>query len=131
MRLLAYVLLTVLSVTAAVFAQSGRQLVVTVLDATEQAVPGVTVSIEQNGTNKQTLVTDGNGQATTSALPAGTYVVKATLEGFTDAQPVTVRVSANQIARATARLGLPRLSDSVTVAGGAERPATETAVQND
>src|SRR5215813_4546781 len=131
MRLLACVLFIAMSITAGVFAQSGRQLVVTVLDPTQQAVPGATVSIEQNGTNKQTVVTDGNGQAITSVLAAGTYVVKATLEGFTDADPVTVRVAGNQPVRVTARLGVPRLSDSVTVSGGAERPATETAVQND
>src|SRR5215471_9326791 len=99
MRLLA-VLLTFLLVPIGVFAQSGRQLVVTVVDPTQQAVPGATVSVEQNGTNKQTLVTDGNGQAITPVLPAGTYVVKATLEGFTDAEPVTVRVAGNQAARA-------------------------------
>jgi hypothetical protein len=131
MRFIVCVLLTLLSFTTSAFAQSGRQLVVTVVDPTQQAVPGATVSVEQNGTNKQTVVTDGNGQAITPVLPAGTYVVKATLEGFTDAEPMTVRVAGNQPARATVHLGLPRLSDSVTVAGGAERPATETAVQND
>ena len=112
-------------------AQSARQLVVTVLDPTQQAVPGATVSIEQNGTNRQTLVTDGDGQATSAVLPAGTYIVKAALDGFTDSEPVTVRIAGNQPTRATAHLGLPRLSDSVTVAGGVERPATETAVETE
>jgi hypothetical protein len=114
-----------------VFAQTGRQIVVTVLDLTQQAVPGATVSIAQNGTNLQTLVTDASGQATTSVLPAGTYIVKATLEGFTDAEPVTIRIAGSQPARVVAHLGLPRLSDNVTVAGGTERPAAETAVQTD
>ena len=131
MRFVTAVLLTLLLAAADGFAQSGRQLVVTVVDPTEQAVPGATVSIEQNGAGKQTLVTDANGQAVTSALPAGIYTIKATLEGFSDAQPLTVRLTGNQPARATARLGLPRLVDSVTVAGGAERPAADTPVQTD
>lgn len=112
-------------------AQSGRQLIITVLDPTEQAVPGVTVTVEQNGTTRQRLVTDMTGQAVTPALATGTYQVKATLEGFTDAAPVTVRVAGNQPLRTTLRLGAPRVSDSVTVTGGNEVPAAETAVQND
>jgi hypothetical protein len=112
-------------------AQSGRQLIITVLDPTEQAVPGVTVTVEQNGTTRQRLVTDMTGQAVTPALATGTYQVKASLEGFTDAAPVTVRVAGNQPLRTTLRLGAPRVSDSVTVTGGNEVPAAETAVQND
>ena len=42
-----------------------------------------------------------------------------------------MRLGGNQPTRVTVSLGLPRLTDSVTVAGGAERPAAETAVQTD
>ena len=117
-------------------AQSGRQVavsqfVITVLDPTEQAVPGASVTIEQNGVTRQTLVTDEHGQAVASPLAAGSYQVKATLDGFTDAEPMTVRIAGNQPTKATLHLGLPRLSDTVTVAGGSDVPPAETTVQND
>jgi len=131
MRVAVCVLCWLLFFAGTAFAQSSRQLIVTVLDPTEQVVPGVAVTVEQNGTVRQTLVTDMNGQAVTSAVATGTYQVKATLEGFTDAAPVTVRVAANQPTRTTLHLGPPRLADSVTVSGDSERPAAETAVQND
>jgi hypothetical protein len=131
MRFVVCVLCCFLCLAGSAFAQSGRQLIITVLDPTEQAVPGVTVTVEQNGTTRQTLVTDMSGQAVTPALATGTYQVKAALEGFTDAAPVTVRVAGNQPMRTTLRLGAPRVSDSVTVTGGSEVPAAETAVQND
>ena len=131
MRVASLVAAVFFAAASSIYAQSARQLIVTVLDPTEQAVPGATVTLEQNGTTRETLVTDGSGQVTTAALPAGTYIVKATLEGFTEAPPVTVRVAGNQPTRAVAHLGLPRVSDSVNVEGGAERPAPDTAVQND
>ena len=120
-----------ISFAASAFAQSGRQLVVIVLDPTEQTVPGATVTVEQNGATRQTLVTDANGQAATTSLAAGAYQIKATLEGFTDALPMTARVASNQPTRVTVRLGLPRVADTVTVAGGIDVPAAETAVQHD
>ncbi len=113
---------------AARAAQSTPQLVVTVVDPTGQAVPGATVTVEQEGAAPRVLTTDGDGRASAAALRAGTYRVSATLEGFTEAPPATVRIGA-QPARVTLRLGLPRVSDTVTVSGGAERPATETTVQ--
>jgi hypothetical protein len=131
MRLAACVLFGLLLVAGSAFAQSSRQLIVTVFDPTEQVVPGVTVTVEMNGTTRQTLVTDMNGQAVVTALPAGTYQVRATLEGFTDATPVTVRVAGNQPTRTTLHLGPPRIVDSLTVAGGSDVPAAETAVRND
>jgi len=131
MRLLVCVLCWVLCFAGPAFAQSGRQLIITVLDPTEQVVPGVTVTVEQNDTTRQTLVTDAKGQAVSATLAAGTYQIKATLEGFTDATPVTARVAGNQPTRTTVHLGPPRLADTVTVAGSSDVPAAETAVQND
>jgi len=116
---------------AAASAQSSRQLIITVVDPTSQAMPGVTVTIQQGEKTPQVLITDGNGQAATAVGADGTYRVTATLEGFTDAPPMTVRVAGNQPTRTTLRLGLPRVTDNVTVAGGADTPAAETAVQKD
>jgi len=125
----AAVVLSLVAVTAV--AQTSRQLVVTVLDPTEQAAPGVTVTVDRNGTIVATVTTDGSGQAVAPELAPGTYRVTAALDGFTDATPVSVRVAGNQPARTTLRLGLPRLTDSVIVSGGADKPSAETAVQAD
>ena len=130
-RLIFATIAGLLCLAVAAFAQSSRQLIITVVDPTDQAVPGVTVTIEQRGKTPQTLTTDGSGQAVTAVVADGTYRVTATLEGFTDAPPVSVRVAGNQPTRTTLRLGLPRVSDSVTVAGGADTPAADTAVQTD
>jgi hypothetical protein len=120
-----------LGLAAPATAQGPRPIVITVLDPTEQAVPGATVTIEQNGAIQQSLITDGNGQATSAAVAAGIYKVAATLEGFSDAPPATVRVAGNQPARTTLHLGLPRISDSVTVAAGSESPSPDTTVHTD
>jgi hypothetical protein len=120
-----------LCTAAPLAAQSRAQLLVVVLDPTEQAVPGATVTVDQSGSPPQTLTTDASGQATTTAVRAGTYMVNASLAGFTDAAPATVRVAGNQPTRVTLRLGLPRVSDSVTVSSGAETPPAETAVRSD
>ena len=44
----------------------------------DQTVPGATVIVEQ-GTTRQTLTTDGNGQAVAAPIAAGTYRLTATL----------------------------------------------------
>src|SRR5258708_3348280 len=98
MRILcAFLVLLCLATTAA--AQSRPPLIVTVLDPTEQVVPGVTVTIQQNEAPVQTLTTDGNGQALAMGVAAGTYRVRASLSGFSDAPAVTVRVAGNQPTR--------------------------------
>src|SRR5579864_7681711 len=97
MRLLTVFLCSIL-VSSVAFGQSARQseLTITVLDPTEQSVPGASVTIEQNGVTKQTLVTDGNGQVMAASLAPGSYQIKAALEGFTDSEPTRVRVAGNQ-----------------------------------
>jgi hypothetical protein len=131
-HLAAAVVFAMLFAVRAVSAQSAPQLVVTVLDPADQATPGATVTVEQNGTLRQTAVTDAAGQAVLAALPPGTYQLKATLDGFSDATPVNVRLGGAEPVRAAVRLGLPRVSDSVVVAaGGGEGASSETAVRNE
>jgi hypothetical protein len=124
----AVVALLLVAITAV--AQTSRQLIVTVLDPTEQAVPGVTVTVERNGTVVATITTDDSGLAVVPTLAPGTYRVTAALDGFTDATPASVRVAGNQPTRTTLRLGLPRVTDSVIVSGS-DKPSAETAVQAD
>jgi hypothetical protein len=122
--------LATLLLAAPAFAQSSQQLIITVLDSTEQAVPGATVTLER-GQTTQVLTTDGNGQAVLTPVVAGTYRLTAALSGFTDAPPISVRAAGNQPVRATLHLGVPRLSDSVTVSGGGDAPAAEVQVRTD
>jgi hypothetical protein len=129
MRLIT-VLVALFCAAVPAFAQSSRQLLVTVVDPADQAMPGVTVTIEQNGKAAQTLITDGTGQAT-ATMAAGTYRLTATLDGFSDAAPISVRVAGTQPTRTTLRLGPPRVTDSVTVVAGSDKPAADTAVQAD
>ncbi|HUK33633.1 MAG TPA: hypothetical protein VLV86_06970, partial [Vicinamibacterales bacterium] len=48
-----------------------------------------------------------------------------------DATPASVRVAGNQPTRVTLHLGLPRLTDTVTVAGSVDTPPAEATVQAD
>jgi hypothetical protein len=121
-------LAALLCLGAAPRAQSGLQLVVTVLDPTEQVVPGATVTIDRDGVTQRTAVTDASGQATFAGLPAGAYRVGSTLSGFSDATPVVARLAA-VTTRTTVHLGMPRLTDSVTVGAGTGTTAAETAVK--
>src|SRR5262249_29624447 len=131
LRLAATVIFTLFCAIRPAAAQSAFQLVVTVLDPADQAMPGATVTVEQNGALVLSAVADASGQAVVSAPRAGSYQVKATLDGFSDAAPVSVRLAGAQAVRITVRLGLPRVTDSVVVAGSAESPSAETAVRND
>src|SRR6188508_2393708 len=55
----------------------------TVSDATQGALPGVTVSLRNTATNfEQTQVTDSAGRYRGVLLPLGPYEIKATLSGF-------------------------------------------------
>src|ERR1700688_4111562 len=121
-------LAALLCLGAAPRAQSGLQLLVTVLDPTEQVVPGATVTIDRDGVAQRTAVTDASGQATFAGLPAGAYRVGSTLSGFTAATPVVARLAA-VTTRTTVHLGIPRLTDSVTVGVGTGTAAAETAVK--
>ena len=58
-RLIVATIAGLLSLPVAAFAQSLRQLIITVVDPTDQAVPGVTVTIQQREKTAQTLTTDG------------------------------------------------------------------------
>ena len=90
-RLIVATIAQLLCLAAAALAQSSRQLIITVVDPTSQAVPGVTVTIQQGEKAPQVLMTDESGQAATAVVADGTYRVTATLEGFTDAPPASVR----------------------------------------
>src|SRR5262245_9631431 len=94
---------------------------VTVRDTTSAVLPGVTVSIA--GPQNQNSVTDAQGEAHFLNLAAGTYEVKAALQGFADYLNKTVPVSAGAAVPLRVTLNVQGVSEQVQVA--AETPILE------
>src|SRR5262249_47862429 len=67
--------------------------------------------------NGQTTVSDGQGNYEFTRLVAGTYGVKAELEGFRPAVQENLEVSANRTTRADLKLAVGAVSEQVTVSG--------------
>jgi Carboxypeptidase regulatory-like domain/TonB dependent receptor len=87
-----------------------------VTDATQAALPGATVTVTHAGTNAQrTTVTDEEGRFSFPNLPAATYQIKATLNGFTDVllEPFPLRFG--EVARRTIAMSVATLTEAVTV----------------
>ena len=80
---------------------------VTVLDSTGGVLPGVTVEV--TGPQNQRAVTDTQGQVHLLNLPAGTYQIKASLQGFADYLNRSVPVGAGSVVplRVTALISMP------------------------
>src|SRR5688572_24275303 len=100
-----WLLVAMLCVAATANAQvfTGR-IDVTVQDSTGAVLPGVTVDI--SGPLKQSVVTDTQGQARLLNLPAGTYELKASLQGFADYLNRTVLVGAGSVVPLRVTLGV-------------------------
>jgi hypothetical protein len=94
---------------------------VTVLDGTGAVLPGVTVTA--SGPQNQTMVSDAQGEAHFLNLPAGTYEVKAALQGFADYLNRQVPVSAGAVVPLRVTLGVQGVAEQVQVA--AETPVIE------
>jgi hypothetical protein len=90
---------------------------VTVQDSTGAVLPGVTVDV--SGPQNQTSVTDAQGQAHLLNLPAGTYQVKAALQGFSDYLNRSVPVGAGSVIPLRVMLGVQGVSEQVQVSGDA------------
>lgn len=96
------------------------QVVGRVVDSTGAPLPGVTVSV-QNGSNRQTVISDGNGIYVVSNVPPGTVTVTTHLEGFKENRQ-TLRFS-GQGARMDFTMDVSGVVETVTVQ--AESPATQ------
>jgi Carboxypeptidase regulatory-like domain/TonB dependent receptor len=91
----------------------------TVTDNSGAALPGVTVTVKNVGTNaSRTDVTDARGGYSIPALPVGDYRVSVELSGFKPAvTPVTLTVG--QVARMDFKLQLGTVAETVTVTAAA------------
>ena len=129
-----WVLAAMLCVAATANAQvfTGR-IDVTTQDSTGAVLPGVTVDI--SGPQNQSAVTDAQGQVHFLNLPAGTYQVKASLQGFADYLNRTLPVGAGSVVPLRVTLGVQGVTEQVQVSGEApilepNRQAISTNVTN-
>lgn len=123
-RRFALFVLTLLLVAAPMGAATYGTLKVTVADSSGAPIPGATVEAKApTMIGTRTDVTDASGSVTISGLVPGTYSVAVSLEGFQTSNH-TVRVSQNETAGVSAKLGLSSMAESITVS--AEAPVVET-----
>src|SRR2546430_14257666 len=71
-----------------------------VLDSTHAAVPGVTVTVINAGTNAQRVATtDPQGRFTAPNLPSATYVIRVELSGFKPGEVQDFTLRTGEIAK--------------------------------
>ncbi len=113
-----FVLLAILSASPAT-AQNAGAITGTVRDPQGLALPGVTVTVANRvSAASETMVTDAAGAFTAGNLGFGTYVVTATLEGFSTITRV-VEIRSSVPMPLSIELGLAGLEESVTVSADA------------
>ncbi|MGH8574464.1 MAG: carboxypeptidase-like regulatory domain-containing protein, partial [Gammaproteobacteria bacterium] len=87
-----------------------------VVDQSQGAVPGVTVTATHDGTAEtRTVVTNENGFYTIAALPVGRYAVIFQLEGFKTVTRPNVGIEAAVPLTINANLEVGGIAESVTV----------------
>src|SRR3954469_2562800 len=85
-----------------------------VADASGASVPGATVRITEVSTNdSRTVQTNDAGAYTVSTVPAGTYRVEITKEGFRGFASSNVLVNQNNVVRVNAQLQVGTQSERV------------------
>ena len=123
------VLLFLLVLGFSLFAQSQATTGViegTVSDATQGALPGVTVTLRNTSTNyEQTLVTDSAGRFRGVLLPLGPYEIKASLSGFNTQTVKGLDLGVGQTRTVDIKMSQAAVSEEIIVT--AEAPLIETA----
>ena len=100
---LAIVSLSVFAVRA-----SGGDITGAVTDPMGAVVSGAQVTATDTGTQKSsTATTDAQGRYKISGVPAGTYVVAVTAQGFAETRQDGVRVEDGKTATANVQMRLP------------------------
>ena len=129
----AFVVLIVVVLICAVPARATAQVlygsvVGDVKDSSGAAMPGATVLVTNNNTGfKREAVTDGVGHFNLFDLPAGTYNLKATQQGFRTFEQTQVTVNINTVTRIDVTMEIGAMGDNVTVRAEAPALQTETA----
>ena len=107
------------------FAQFGSGIQGTIVDSTGAVIPNVQVVVTNvaTGVTREVLTSD-LGIFRVLSLGAGTYSVKATKEGFSAAEQVSVELAANEIRKVDFGMKVSGLAETVNV--GAQVEALET-----
>jgi trimeric autotransporter adhesin len=118
-------LLMVPLVTSAAFAQTFTGGIRGAVKDSGGIVPGVTVSLvnEDSGASRE-AVSNAQGQYDFSAVPPGTYTVKAALTGFKTYENKGVRIGTQQFVTLDITLDVGQLQETITVTG--ESPLIDT-----
>ena len=88
----------------------------TVLDPSQAAVPGATITVTNNATATTRDATAGtNGDFSILSLTPGTYTLKVTASGFKSYTKTGILVNANETTRSDATLSVGSVDQSVTV----------------
>ncbi|NQW05093.1 MAG: carboxypeptidase regulatory-like domain-containing protein, partial [Acidobacteria bacterium] len=91
-----------------------------VRDSSGSTIPGVTVTVQNTDTGLERVVfTDSEGAYRAALLPIGTYLIRATLQGFKAAERAGVTLSAGQIASVGFELAVGAVSETVMVTADA------------
>ena len=89
-----------------------------ITDPSGAAVPGVKVTIINQGTNTETsTTTNSSGDYTFSTIVAGTYTLQIAQQGFQTYKRTDVPVTINAVARADVALTLGAVTQTVEVTG--------------
>ena len=100
----------------------------TVTDNTGASIPGVTVTVTNEGTGlKLDTVTDTEGLYTIRNVLPGTYTLNAALQGFKTFAQTGIPLTAGNIIRVNATLEIGALTESVTVTSEAALLKTDKA----
>jgi hypothetical protein len=100
----------------------------TVTDNSGASIPGVTVTVTNEGTGlKLETTSDGEGGYTVRNVLPGTYTLSASLQGFKTFSQTGIPLTAGNILRVNATLEIGDLTESVTVTSEAALLKTDKA----
>jgi Carboxypeptidase regulatory-like domain len=124
--------LMVLTCAIAASAQGVGSIGGTVMDSTGAVLPGATLTLSSAqgtvGSNQETT-SDARGAYQFLRLVPGTYIVKATMQGFRTVEQRNISVTADQTARADLSLPVGQLEEGVVVSGEAPLLDTSSALR--
>ncbi len=116
-----FLLLASILLSGAASAQSIAGRIVGTVAGPDGVIPGATVTVIDNQTKRERVVTaSGEGAFTVPQLEAGTYTVTVTAQGFKTFTATEVKIDANREYPLTATLEVGGVSETVTVVAGAE-----------
>jgi hypothetical protein len=114
-----FIALWLASVTA--FAQSNTGRIVGAVTSADGVIPGATIKIKDNQTNKERTVTSaGDGAFVVPQLDIGTYTINVTAAGFKSYEATNVKVDVGQEYSLQVALEVGRVEETVTVTAGAD-----------